>query len=293
MNKICQVCGDVYEKNKKISSTQWSNNKYCSRKCSAAASSKRALEKRLKIVKNCIKCGSEYHKNKKYTSKQWDASKYCSVNCAGSSRRMYPTSAKRQEAHRRKSGAVLFMSEEHLKKLSINTKQAMYRPEVQEKIRQPRGSLTLEHRMKLSDALAGKMPSNMMSATSNSYSNIQRGYYDINGDTLYFRSKWEANYALYLDFLIDHKEILKWEFEPDTFIFEEIKLGVRSYTPDFKVFNIDGSHEYHEVKGYMDSKSKTKLKRFSKYYPDEKLVLIDSDQYRAINKQVGKLLKFY
>jgi hypothetical protein len=123
------------------------------------------------------------------------------------------------------------------------------------------------------------------------YSNIKRGYYDINGSTMFFRSKWEANYALYLDFLVDLKQIHKWEFEPDRFMFEAIKLGTRSYTPDFKVYITIDKYEYHEVKGFMDSKSKTKLKRFKKYYPDEKLILIDRPIYTEIIKKIP--LKFY
>ncbi|KKK49962.1 hypothetical protein LCGC14_3129780, partial [marine sediment metagenome] len=111
---------------------------------------------------------------------------------------------------------------------------------------------------------------------TNPYSRCKQGYYEItNKGKMFFRSKWEANYALYLDFLIDHKEIIKWEYEPDSFMFEQIKLGTRSYTPDFKIFNNSGDFEYHEVKGYMDSKSKTKLKRMAKYYPDTKLILIE------------------
>jgi hypothetical protein len=123
--------------------------------------------------------------------------------------------------------------------------------------------------------------------------NVQRGYYNINGTEMYFRSKWEANYALFLDFLVDHKEIIKWEFEPVTFVFEKIQFGTRSYTPDFKVFNKDGSVEYHEIKGYMDSKSKTKLKRMKRYYPKISIKLIDQEEYAMLKRQIGKICNFY
>ena len=93
--------------------------------------------------------------------------------------------------------------------------------------------------------------------------------------------------------MVDHKEIKKWEYEPDKFIFEEIKYGTRSYTPDFKIFNNDGSIEYFEVKGYMDSKSKTKLKRMAKYYPETKLTLVERDEYMAIYKQLKNMLNMY
>jgi hypothetical protein len=106
----------------------------------------------------------------------------------------------------------------------------------------------------------------------------------------YFRSGWEANYARYLNWLIEKKQILKWEFEPDTFEFHKIRRGSKFYTPDFKVFEIDGSYAYHEVKGYMDSRSATKIKRMRKYYPNEKLIIVDSPAYRSIAKQMKNIL---
>lgn len=126
-----------------------------------------------------------------------------------------------------------------------------------------------------------------------SYPNVQRGDYENSKGTMYFRSKWEANYALYLDFLKDQGQIKDWEYETDTFVFEKIKFGTRSYRPDFKVFNPDGSFEYHEIKGYMDGRSKTKLRRMVKYYPEIKLILVDKDSYTEIKKKLGKMLLFY
>ena len=96
----------------------------------------------------------------------------------------------------------------------------------------------------------------------------------IGGKTKFFRSRWEANYARYLQYLKEKNEILDWDHEPQTFWFVNILRGTRSYLPDFRVINLDGSHYWVEVKGWMDKKSKTKLKRFAKYYPEEKLVLI-------------------
>lgn len=245
-----------------------------------------------KPARKCRQCGGSYFKDKRVSTPRWTVTKYCSPICQTAAQRIHKDSRARVTAHRRRNGVLPLRSTELSEKLSRLTKEAMKRPEVQEKIRQPKGALSLERRMEISDGLKGKMPKNLMYDNSG-YSNIQRGYYDINGTTMFFRSKWEANYALYLDFLTDHGEITKWEFEPDTFMFEAIKLGTRSYTPDFKVYKKDATHEYHEVKGYMDSRSKTKLKRFAKYYPDENLVLIDGDLYRTLVKQVGKLCKFY
>ncbi|GAI62534.1 unnamed protein product [marine sediment metagenome] len=125
------------------------------------------------------------------------------------------------------------------------------------------------------------------------YEDVGRGRYDINGKEMFFRSKWEANYALYLDFLVKQKQIKKWAYEEDTFIFDKIKFGTRSYKPDFKVYNEDKNFEYHEVKGHMTARSKTQIKRMAKYYPDIKLIIIDEDIYEDIKKKLGKMLKFY
>lgn len=105
---------------------------------------------------------------------------------------------------------------------------------------------------------------------------------------IFVRSAWEANYARYLNWLIQIGQIQKWEYEAETFEFVGIKRGSRFYTPDFKVTNADGSVEYHEVKGWMDPKSKTKLKRMAKYHPRVKVILIDKPTYRDIFKQFGR-----
>lgn len=110
---------------------------------------------------------------------------------------------------------------------------------------------------------------------------------DLNN--MYFRSSWEANWARYLNWLVEAGTIDKWEYEVDTFEFP-VKKGSKFYTPDFKVFNTEGTIEYHEIKGYMDAVSQTKLKRMAKYYPDVTLLLIDSDCYKSVAKQMKHAL---
>lgn len=150
---------------------------------------------------------------------------------------------------------------------------------------------SLKTRLRRSDATVGKMPKNNL--YPGLYGNIQRGWFDIGGEQMFFRSKWEANYALYLNFLVKQREILSWEFESDCFVFEKIKFGTRSYRPDFKVVKNNSDIEYHEVKGYMDKKSATKIKRMAKYYPHIRLILVEKDAYNSIKNSVGKMLKFY
>ncbi|MBX9679000.1 MAG: DUF1064 domain-containing protein [Gemmataceae bacterium] len=103
----------------------------------------------------------------------------------------------------------------------------------------------------------------------------------------YFRSSWEANYARYLNWLVSIGEIERWEYEVDTFEFSKIKRGTRFYTPDFKIHSKDGTCEYHEVKGWMDPISATKLKRMAKYYPGIKVVVIGRKYYQSLAKKVS------
>ena len=118
----------------------------------------------------------------------------------------------------------------------------------------------------------------------NRYSRGKGAHVTIGGREFWFRSSWEVTYARYLQFLLDRKEIKFWDYETKTFWFLKILRGVRSYKPDFEVTNKDNSIEYHEVKGWMDKKSATKLKRMAKYYPEVKLILIDKEPFKAIKK---------
>lgn len=102
----------------------------------------------------------------------------------------------------------------------------------------------------------------------------------------YFRSKWEANYARYLTQLE-----IEWKYEPKTFWFDGIKSGTVNYTPDFY---IPAEDTWIEVKGQWDSKSKTKLRRFKKYYPKEftKLLVVTGDVVFPKSKTAKSVLRF-
>jgi len=117
------------------------------------------------------------------------------------------------------------------------------------------------------------------------------GWREIGAKRNYYRSRWEANYARYLQFLKERGEIADWAHEPETFWFDGIKRGVRSYLPDFRVTENDGSSKLHEVKGWMDSRSKTTLRRMAKYHPGETIILIREREYNAIARQLGRLIE--
>ena len=97
-----------------------------------------------------------------------------------------------------------------------------------------------------------------VASKGNAYKNTKSGYRKDLG--LNLRSNWEANFARILN---AYK--IKFDFEPTTFSFP-IKRGTKGYIPDFYIQN---NSEWIEIKGYLDDKSKIKLKRFKRYYEDD------------------------
>lgn len=90
------------------------------------------------------------------------------------------------------------------------------------------------------------------------YQHTKTGYREDIG--LVLRSNWEANFARILKlYNID------FDFEPTVFAFP-IKRGTKAYTPDFY---IKENNIWIEIKGFLDDKSKIKLKRFKRYYEKE------------------------
>lgn len=103
---------------------------------------------------------------------------------------------------------------------------------------------------------------------------------------IYVRSTWEANVARLLILLQKNGDIYSWRYEPRDKEFEfPVKRGSKFYLPDFEVIEKEGDDPiFWEVKGFMDQKSRTKLKRMQKYFPDIKIVLIDKKAYRSLSK---------
>ena len=116
----------------------------------------------------------------------------------------------------------------------------------------------------------------------NPHGSGKQSWREIGGQRIFFRSRWEANYARYLEWQRLRGDIAKWEHEPKTFWFEGVKRGCVSYLPDFRVTFPNGRVEYHEVKGWMDARSVTKIKRMAKYHPTVQLLVIDAKSYRKL-----------
>lgn len=141
-----------------------------------------------------------------------------------------------------------------------------------------------EYRQKMSDVATITMDKRLRTSPEKQYTRSKSGTFIIGGKKHFYRSEWEVNIAAYFEFLKKNKEIIDWEYEPHTFWFLKIKRGVRSYRPDFRITRKNGSQYYVEVKGWMDDKSKTKLKRMGIYYPEIEIDIIEKKRYNEISK---------
>lgn len=123
------------------------------------------------------------------------------------------------------------------------------------------------------------------------YSSNWSGRVTVGGQECYFRSAWEYNYACYLEWIRTKGLIASWEHEPQKFNFrDKYKSGEGSYWPDFKVNNLNGTYEWHEVKGWLNPKSKQKIVRFHKQFPDEPQTIIISGDWFKRNYNTQRLI---
>lgn len=84
--------------------------------------------------------------------------------------------------------------------------------------------------------------------------------------TIYFYSRWEANFARILNLL--H---IPWQFQAKTF-----DLKFQKYTPDFY---LPAQNMYVEIKNFLAPYSKKRDKIFRELYPNENLLLILKPDY--------------
>lgn len=106
----------------------------------------------------------------------------------------------------------------------------------------------------------------------------------------FVRSGWEAD--VYRVLLKEgHKSV---QYEPTTFTFTQfgVKHGTVSYCPDFRVTLATGEYIWIEVKGFLKSQDKTKIRRFKKHYPEEYkrlMVVVGSEKTAAAKffKELG------
>ena len=102
---------------------------------------------------------------------------------------------------------------------------------------------------------------------------------DLNN--LFFRSRWEANFARILNYWK-----IPWEYEPVRF-----DLGDCTYLPDFKVHDPEAGDYFVEIKGMFEELDKKKFKLFSEKYPEVRLQIIEGNQYRDLQKEFSNKIE--
>jgi hypothetical protein len=231
------------------------------------------------ISSACIVCG------RTFVCKRSKPRQTCSAECAVETKRINGRKSKGSR------GIALWDTRPHPRGMLGKTHTPEYRAKMSERVKgawaDPNSTMnSAETRRRKAESASRSMTRRIKARPESVYSRTHKGWLEFEGGAkrCYFRSGWEMNYAHYLDWLKRIGEILDWEYEADTFWFEGIKRGTRSYLPDFKVVEKDGAVVYHEVKGWMDQKSKTKLARMAKYHPGVRIVVIDEAQYKAIMK---------
>ena len=90
--------------------------------------------------------------------------------------------------------------------------------------------------------------------------------------------------------MIQQGRVVAWQYEAEEFWFDGITRGVRSYKPDFRVELPDGSIEFHEIKGWMDAKSRTALDRMKRYHPDVVVKVFDAQWFRGANRGIAAII---
>jgi len=113
---------------------------------------------------------------------------------------------------------------------------------------------------------------------------------EIAGKAIFFRSRWEANYAHYLEACRVSGVIKKWEHEPHLFVFDAIETKYKTYLPDFRVTMADNSIEYHEVKGWFDERSKAKIEYMGLYFPEVCLKIFNGSWFSSKQKRLQNLV---
>jgi len=127
------------------------------------------------------------------------------------------------------------------------------------------------------------------------FENVNRGTYRVGDKDIFFRSGWERNWAVYLQWQKEQGMIKDWEYEPERFYFIDNStdppraLG-NGYLPDFKVTRLNDKPYYDELKGYKQGK--IKLKRMKKYHPTVEINLIEAKEYNETKKKIGKMLNW-
>ena len=114
--------------------------------------------------------------------------------------------------------------------------------------------------------------------------------------TYSFRSATEANVARIFEY-----SKVQWNYEQRVFTFADRKVRPFQYIPDFEIVKgtVPFSPGWYEVKGWMDSESRGKLRVFKQKYPEEAarmtIILYRSGEKKNIEfcKNLGYRVLFF
>lgn len=215
--------------------------------------------------KRCKGCGVEY------TSPNTN-SKYCSQKCAASSIGKSTMTINRRSVPRTKvTSFTCQCCGVAFEKWDANVKQAMPKYCSRTCYNDGKDRVGISMRRRANGGYSG-----------NVRSRSKAGWRTVGGQRVFFRSTMEANWARYLTW-----SGREWQYEPTTFWFGGIKRGVVSYTPDFF---LPQEAQFIETKGWMDSKSKTKLRRMKKYHPLIKIEVVDWKRYMTVSRTMASVI---
>lgn len=98
-----------------------------------------------------------------------------------------------------------------------------------------------------------------------------------------FRSSWEYNFALILQYLD-----IPFLYEPKRFYFDHVAT---SYLPDFMLAKDNPwNSTWIEIKGMWKKGDKKKIMCFNAEYPKQTLHVIASKEYKELAKKYSKLI---
>jgi hypothetical protein len=133
-----------------------------------------------------------------------------------------------------------------------------------------------------------------VTAASN-YARTKKGIRKDIHPTYMFRSATEANFARILEY-----HGIPWKYEERSFTFSGYKTRPHVYIMDFEIIGkprkkkkdlIEGLEQgFYEIKGYMDARSRNKLRRLRKNYPEESQVtcVVVSSKYKKADIEFCK-----
>lgn len=113
----------------------------------------------------------------------------------------------------------------------------------------------------------GKKPKKERATATSNYSKTRKGIRPDVHHKYSFKSSTEANFARILNYIG-----CEWRYEERAFTFDEYKTKPHVYVMDFQITS-GGTKElpvgFYEIKGFMTSASRQKLRRYRKNYPEE------------------------